>query len=417
MAQHEHHMMDMGMTDTVKSEPMMTHAFSRSLPMNRNGSGTGWLPDKTPMYAWMKHYSNWSLMYHGAFYVTQNWQNVNNDYRRGGKKFDVPGWVMVMAQRKVGPNGLLLLRAMGSIDPMTVGLNGYPLLLQSGESYKGQPLVDRQHPHDLISELAVAYTQRINPDMDITVYAGLPGEPALGPVAFMHHISAMNNPNAPLGHHWQDATHVTFGVATLGVRYKKFKLEGSSFTGREPDEHRYNFDKPRFDSYSYRLSYAPSSHFTLQASRGFIKSPEDLHPTENVNRTTASVIYSKATDGNDLLTAAAVWGLNQESHHHENSFLGEVNYQRRKTALYLRYEWLQKSAEELNLISATSLFNMQGITAGANYQLGNWLNTNVAVGVQGTVNVLSPDMQALYGALPLSFQAYVRVVPGLFKGM
>ena len=117
-----------------------------------------------------------------------------------------------------------------SIDPITVGGSGYPLLFQTGESYHGSPLVNRQHPHDLFSELAVGYTQKINDDMDATVYVGYPGEPALGPTAFMHRISSINNPDAPLGHHWQDATHITFGVATLGFRYKKFKIDGSSFT-------------------------------------------------------------------------------------------------------------------------------------------------------------------------------------------
>ncbi|MGC4021124.1 MAG: hypothetical protein QM734_03855 [Cyclobacteriaceae bacterium] len=83
--------------------------------------------------------------------------------------------------------------AMMLIDPITLGGNGYPLLFQTGESYNNKPLVNRQHPHDLFSELAVGYTQRINQDIDATVYVGYPGEPALGPTAFMHRISSLNN--------------------------------------------------------------------------------------------------------------------------------------------------------------------------------------------------------------------------------
>src|SRR6185436_11326646 len=138
---------------------MMTHAFSRNLPMNRNGSGTGWLPDETPMYAWMQHKGSWNYMWHGGLFLRQNWQNFNNNFANGGSQFDAPGWAMGMAQKNVGAKGLLLIRAMVSVDPITVGPSGYPLLFQTGETYQGAPLVNRQHPHDLFSELAVGYTQ------------------------------------------------------------------------------------------------------------------------------------------------------------------------------------------------------------------------------------------------------------------
>src|SRR6185295_6872646 len=116
-------------------------------------------------------------------------------------------------------------------------------------------------------------------------YTGYPGEPALGSVAFMHMLSSMYGPDAPLSHHWNDGTHITFGVVTAGVRFGEFKLEGSSFTGREPNENRFDFDKPFFDSYSGRLSYNPNANWTFQISHGYIKSPEATRTFENVNRT------------------------------------------------------------------------------------------------------------------------------------
>ena len=129
---------------------------------------------------------------------------------------------------------------------MLEGGKGYPLLFQTGETYKGEPLIDRQHPHDLFSELSLSYSHAFTKNVDAFVYVGYPGEPALGPVTFMHRPSALDNPNSPISHHWVDATHITFGVATIGIRVGKFKIEGSSFTGREPDEDRYNFDKAKF---------------------------------------------------------------------------------------------------------------------------------------------------------------------------
>jgi hypothetical protein len=384
--------------------------------MNRNGSGTGWLPDQTPMYAWMKHGDKWMYMLHGAVFLRQNFQNMNNNYRNGEKQFDAPNWVMGMAQRKTEHNGLFLFRAMMSLDPFTIGGSGYPLLFQSGETYKGAPLVNRQHPHDLFSELAVGYTQKFSNDLDVSVYLAYPGEPALGPTAFMHRISSLNNPDAPLGHHWQDATHITFGVATVGIRYKKFKIEGSSFTGREPNEQRYNFDKPRFDSYSYRLSYAPSDNFVIQASRAFVRQPEVIHD-ENVDRTTFSVIYACRISDDRHVTASAVWGLNEAGEHHkEHSVLMESNYQHRRLSIYGRYEYVEKSPDELQLTGIDEdVLPVHALTFGSNYRVGAWFNTDTAIGLQATINKIPGNIEPFYGKTPVSMEVYLRVIPSLMK--
>jgi hypothetical protein len=399
----------------------MTHNFSLSLPMTRNGSGTGWQPDATPMYAYMKHSDKWNYMLHGSLFLRYTSQNFNNGDRKGADaKFSFPNWVMGMAQRQVGKNGLLTFRAMVSLDRLTDGGAGYPLLFQSGETWQGSPLIDRQHPHDLISELAVGYTQRINDKLDLTIYAGYPGEPALGPTAFMHRMSAFNNPDAVLGHHWQDATHITFGVVTAGVRYGKFKLEASSFTGREPDENRFNFDKPRFDSYSYRLLFNPSKNWALQASRGFIKSPEISHPEHNVNRTTASVQHSgKLTGHNRWVASSLVWGYNRSEGHNEHSLLAESNLQLNKWAVYGRYEFVQKSFNELGIMGAelpakdvlpVSLFSL-----GLNRQVASFSNTLVQAGAQIGVYATDPFLKSVYGTAPLSGQVYLRFTPGRMR--
>jgi hypothetical protein len=90
----------------------MTHAFSLSLPMTRNGSGTSWQPDATPMYAYMHHGRNWNYMVHGSVFLQYNGQNINNKGRKGSESaFNVPNWVMGMAQRQVGQNGLVTVRS------------------------------------------------------------------------------------------------------------------------------------------------------------------------------------------------------------------------------------------------------------------------------------------------------------------
>ena len=397
---------------------MPSHAYSRSLPMSRNGSGTGWNPDASPMYMWMKSTAKTDWMFHGSLFLRYTNQDIFSAGSRGDDEFSAPNWFMVMMNRKIGETGLLNATAMISLDRLTEGGNGYPLLFQSGETFEGKRLVDRQHPHDLFSALSVGYTQMLNKDIDITVYFGYPGEPALGATAFMHRVSALNNPDAPLGHHWQDATHITFGVGTLGFRYKNLKAEGSIFTGREPDENRYNFDEARFDSYSYRLSFSPTENWTLQFSQGFINSPEALEPDEDVTRTTASVLYAKKIGNDKHFSGAAIWGLNDKgADHKENSFLLEGNYQCSKNAFYGRYEYIQKSKEELNLDNGypETNFNIHALTAGYNRQLVNFSNIDLVGGTQFTLYGVDKGLQTLYGKTPVGFELYLQLRPSLHK--
>lgn len=175
--------------------PPMTHAFSLNLPMNRNGSGTAWLPDSTPMFGYMLQNRQWMFMGHGNIFVRYNNQDAFNAGSRGGKKADAVNWFMFMGQRRVGRRGLFRFNTMFSLDNLFGG-NGYPLLYQTGESWHGKSLVDRQHPHDLISELSVAYSYAVNRKTDIILYAGYPGEPSIGSVAFMHRVASLYNPDA-----------------------------------------------------------------------------------------------------------------------------------------------------------------------------------------------------------------------------
>jgi len=418
--QHMHGDHDMNMDTGMHSmEVPMTHAFSLHLPMNRNGSGTGWLPDASPMYGYMIHSGKWMYMMHGSIFLRYNNQNFNNDDKRGDSRFDAPTWFMFMGQRKVGEKGLFHFSSMLSLDPVIEGGKGYPLLFQTGESYKGKPLIDRQHPHDLFSELSVSYAHAFTKDIDAFVYVAYPGEPALGPVTFMHRPSSLDNPNSPISHHWVDATHITFGVATAGVRVGKFKLEGSSFTGREPNEDRYGFDKPRFDSWSGRLSFNPSMNWALQVSHGYVKSPEELHPDENVNKTTASAIYSIDMGNENSLNATVLWGMNkQKQHEGENAFMAEGAWHMRKAAIYTRYEFVEKSAEELVLETAFEehqLFGNHAFTLGTSYDLVEFHKTRMAAGAQWSYYGAPESLNTYYGKNPMAIQVFLRIYPAQMK--
>jgi hypothetical protein len=362
----------------------------------------------------MIHTKKWMYMVHGNVFVRYNSQDITNKGTRGDSKIDAPNWVMAMGQRRVGKRGLFRFSTMFSLDPLFGG-DGYPLLFQTGETFQGKPLVDRQHPHNLFSELSVGYTHMLSKDADVFAYLAYPGEPALGPVAFMHRPSSLNNLDSPLGHHWQDATHITFGVATLGFRYKIFKAEGSLFTGREPGEARYGLDKPRFDSYSYRLSVNPTANFAIQASQAFIKSPEPIEPDEDVWRTTASVIHALPLAGENFhLNSALIWGFNDAGgHHKEHSLTAESNLQLDKFALYGRYEWVQKSSGELQVVEQFGDEELFNINARTNYTVFRRWKTNFSLGVQGSVYMPESRLNPIYGNNPLSGQIYLRISPHL----
>ena len=418
---HQHHQQQQKPADTSREVEqhegegmLMSHAYSLHLPMSRNGSGTSWQPDVSPMYMYMRGNARSNWMIHGNIVVRYNKQDVLNKGSRGGSKVDAPNWFMGMYNRRVGTSGLFNATAMISFDPFTVGESGYPLLFQSGETYNGEKLIDRQHPHDLFSGLSVGYTQSLSPDMDLTGYFGYPGEPALGPVAFMHRVSSLNNTNAPLGHHWQDATHISFGVGTLGFRYKKVKFEGSLFNGREPDENRYNFDDLRFDSYSYRVSLNPTPHWAIQFSQGFLKSPEALEPGVDQVRTTVSIMNSASMRTMNWSHTLA-WGMNDKSDHdrNENSILYETNLQFSMQALYIRYEYVKKSADELGITTshAEELFSINALTLGYNRNVARAAPLDVLLGIQGTFNFPASGLKSVYGAAPIGAQVYLQLRP------
>jgi hypothetical protein len=392
----------------------MSSSYSRNLPMSRDGSGTSWQPDENPMMMYMAMKKNTAMMLHGAVFPRLTVQDVFRKSNRGGARFSSPNWMMFMLNQYIGKHGLFNFSAMLSLDLLTE-YNGYPLLFQSGESYKGKPLVDRQHPHDLFSGLSVAYTHSFTKDIDLTAYFGFPGEPTLAPT-FMHRLSAMNNPDAPIGHHWQDANHITFGVATLGFRYKIVKVEGSIFTGREPDEKRYDFDKPRFDSYSYRLSLNPHKQLAIQFSQGFIHSPEELEPNIDVMRTTASLMHTKRFKGKSFIASSLVWGYNHNSEGENlHSILVETNYRLKPLSIYSRYEWVQKDPHELQLLSFDehTVFNIHALTLGLNVPIIDKRNTELSFGSQMTWNFPDRKLKSYYGNYPLSAQVYLKLMPAI----
>ncbi len=273
-----------------------------SYPMSRESSGTSWQPDSAPMEDLETMSGRWMTMFRGSLEGVYSHQGGH----RGDSQSFNESMLMFMARRSIGDDAVGV-RLMGSLEPLN-GAGGYPLLFQTGETANGRdPLVDRQHPHNLVMEFAGSYSKSLTGGSSVFVYGGPVGEPALGPPAYMNRGSSEDNPDAPLTHHWLDATHVTFGVVTVGGIWRRWKLEGSSFNGREPDQHRYDVELRRLDSSSVRLSYNPNASLALQVSAGRLASPEQLQPNTAVRRTTASAIWDRSLGGARWQTTLA-WG-------------------------------------------------------------------------------------------------------------
>jgi hypothetical protein len=401
--------------DHAMHEMKMQSSVNLAEPMTREGSGTSWLPDSSPMYGRMFMFGQDMLMLHGAAFP--RYTNVST--RRGDDRIDAPNWLMGMFSHPLGDSAQLGVRLMMSLDPLTEGGRGYPLLFQSGESWHDQPLHDRQHPHDLFDELSLSYSQKFTQDFSGFIYFGYPGEPALGPPTFMHRISAMDDPDAPLGHHWQDSSHVTFGVATAGLVWRTVKIEGSVFTGREPDEDRYDFDRPRFDSASGRISWNPTPDLALQFSHGYLKSPEAIEPTVNRHRTTASIIYSKGLGHDANWATTFVWGQNDDTHEGKTqSFLLESDFQHGRDTFYTRLERVEKSGHELVLkgTDLEKIFPIYAASFGYVHDFTHGDGIDIGLGAQFTIDHRPDELNRYYGdEIGYGLEVFLRIRPSLHR--
>ncbi len=373
--------------------------------MFRDASGTSWQPDSTPMEGIHHMYDPWMTMWHG--YVDAIYNHQGGD--RGDDKIYSASMGMFMTQREMS-NGTFGFHSMISLEPL-MGKEGYPLLLQTGETADGvTPLIDRQHPHDLFMELAVTYSINISDESSVFGYVGLPGEPVLGPPAFMHRASGVDIPDAPVTHHWMDSTHITYGVLTAGYIWKNMKVEASGFRGREPDQSRWDIEAPAIDSYSFRGSYNPTENWALQVSYGRIHSPEQLEPEVDVKRTTASLIYNKPfSDGNWATTFA--WGLNENTPgkqlgaflleselrlHDMHTFFGRTE-RVQKDELFPDGDPLEGEKFTVNKFSVGYIFD---IPAKDYLQWG--------LGGEYSIDVLPDDLDDAYGKTPESYLVFIR---------
>ena len=369
--------------------------------------------------------AGWQFMQDGILFAEFNHQGSE----RGGSEFVAPNWWMGMARRSIH-RGMLTVNVMFSLDPATVGEQGYSHIFQVGETYQGNALIDHQHPHDFLMQAAAIWRQPFLRGTTLTLVGAPVGEPALGPVPFMHRSSAVENPMSPIGHHTFDSTHISMGVITASIDKGAFQVESSIFNGAEPDENRWDLMDPgALDSWSVRGWWRPSREWSAQVSYGYLTEPETLEEGD-VKRMTASLSWNKPRpSGSTALTLA--WGRNWKIGGSYDAYLAELTrLYGWGGSIYWRAEITQVETDVLR----TGVHTFQGgrkkahvvepgardfvgsFTLGATKTLWRPRGWDAAIGGQVMSYGVPGSLVPFYGEMPWSGQVFFRLrVPAMHR--
>lgn len=351
-------------------------------------------------------------MLHGSVFA----QYVRESGPRGNWQFGSLNWMMAEATRPVG-DGTFGVRAMASAEFLTLTGAGYPQLLQVAQPYRGNTLTDRMHPHELVSEAAITYEHPVSSAWRASVYLAPVGEPALGPVAYLHRPSAASNPTAPLGHHAQDVTHESFGVATLGLFNRRVRVEASLFNGAHPDDIRTNFEYSgaRLNAISARVTVNPNARWSLAASVAHLPATGGEHAHESLDRLGVSVIHV-AHRAAGMWTTTLVWGANVPSDTRRvlSSLLLETDFEvDPRSTVFGRVEYVTRTAEELGLVGSVSPeVEVGGFALGYARRLAEWRGVGLWLGVRGSVEYIPRQLHLFYGTrTPTGLVVYLHLRP------
>jgi len=353
--------------------------------------------------------AGWTIAWDGALFGTFNHQGGH----RGATEFRSQNWLMAAANRRLGA-GSFGVAGMLSAEPMTAPGLGFAQIFQVGEAYEGLQITDHQHPHDLVMQLSASWRLGLGARTSLTLVGAPVGEPALGPVPFMHRASSAENPNPPLAHHIFDSTHTSSGVILGRVDHGIVAVEGSMFHGREPDEHHYDLEFGALDSWSGRVWLRPARGWLIQASHGFLEEPEALEPGDQ-RRTNVSASWSRHTaSGFTAITAAL--GRNERQYSVLRSFLIEGTHKAGKSSVFARFEHTEVETEILLFPQVVHVPHpgelvdpVRAVTMGAVRDV--FLIHPLAIGVGGdvTLNGVPALLKNTHGDHPVSFQVFVRV--------
>jgi hypothetical protein len=397
-----------------ESMTMRPETFLQEI-VRHSGSGTSAEPNSTPVPMLMKMKGKWALMFHANVFVL----DLQQTSPRGEDKFFSTNWFMGMAQRPLG-QGVFTARAMLSLEPATITARRYPLLFQQGETAFGKPIVDGQHPHNFVMEIAALYDLKLGKNGLLSFYAAPIGDPAIGPMAYPHRASGSEDPLAALGHHQEDSTHIAEDVVTVGVAYRIARIEASGFHGREPNENRWDISQGKIDSWSTRLTLQPGENWSGQYSYGRIASPESIFPNENQERMTASAMYNRPLH-NGNWASSLIWGRTRSLE--DNSIFNSYVFESTARFATSNHVWTRiESAERSNELlpgenplppnfKEIPIGRVQGYSIGYDRDFDIVPHLSSALGIQVTIYGVPEGLKVIYGSHPAAVAMFVRFRP------
>jgi hypothetical protein len=408
---------DMSALNMEMPDHMPTNSGMPASEMSFMGesSGTAVQPSAWPMPMVMTNAGSWSLLWMGQAFLVSTQQTGP----LGADKLYSTNWGMLGAMHRLGGGGIML-RTMLSLEPATITERRYPLLFQTGETAFGNPITNAQHPHDFVMELSAQYSHSVGEHATAVLYYAVVGDVALGPVAYPHRASAAEIPQATLGHHWQDSTHIADNVLTGVLAFKSARLEVSGFHGAEPNENRWNFDFGPMDSYSGRITFTPTPRWAAQVSAGRLTHPEKLEPGDVV-RTTASVEYVVPRPRGNWWATSFIWGRNWKTapKYGSNAVLAETVVPfRDKNFITGRYEWSQRDelfadnpelAAQLATTTGARWFDVNAYTIGYTRDLGVFSGAQTGLGANISLYGIPDSIKPYYGDHPLGVNVYLRI--------
>jgi hypothetical protein len=336
---------------------------------------------------------------------------------RGRADFSGPNMFMVDLGSSVGDSQYLNLDLMLTSDLWLVPKNGTPELFQIGETQAdGTPFLDAQHPHSSpIMGLTLSDTIVLDAGDKsyLKLFAAPRGESTDGPVAYMHRLTGMVNPDTPLGHHLgQDVGHISGSVLGGSLKLGSFHIEGSCFDGTEPAPTQVDLPLRSPDSYGFRAILDLAADCQVMASYAKVQNPEP--GIAQAERYSAS-LYTRTplSEAWNFYNTAIYGGItNIDQAGYLNSVLEEFAFQSEKMAIFGRVEVLQRTPNQLGVPGIPDPDNgrwIESLSFGYSHRVLAWDGWELRAGGEVTNDITPPEYSGLYEGNPFSYKFFFQL--------
>ena len=323
---------------------------------------------------------------------------------RGQSRVTGPGTWMLMYDRDLAPRNHLSVSLMASPEQLTVGDKGTPQLLQTEN-------IDSMHAHDTIMALEFRDVIALGSggDQQLTLLFAPRGAAAIGPVPFMHRLSAEGNPDAPLGHGLQDGFHDASTVLGIEYHIAGTTAEATVFSGKAVS---WPLPLHSPDSFAFRLTQDIDDHVKVGASYGDVLSPDDAG-VEKHSQFISAWLATTHQVGPGTLRSSLVWARGRDGNSaSQTSLLAEAVYQRGLNAFFGRAEILQITPEQLDAVTIGSPTDprwVKAFTLGYERTLVELHGLSLRFGGSYTKDFVPSAFKPEYGSDPGGFKLFLRI--------